>query len=104
MIKLRVYWGAENYDGSLTSRERPQVVQDTLEATMAWREQGVSGLALPLRVYPVSQTEDAFRYMQNGTNVGKTVVEMKKDHQIMASGPSACAHHAHGRLTIIRHL
>ncbi|KAL4911017.1 hypothetical protein BDW74DRAFT_172471 [Aspergillus multicolor] len=33
----------------------------------------------PIHVYPVSEVEQAFRYLQGGKNTGKTVIEMRGD-------------------------
>ena len=67
------------------SRERPGLVRKSLSAVMALVAEKKVCASQPLNTYSVSQIEDAFRYMQSGKNVGKIVVDMKKDDQVLVS-------------------
>lgn len=67
------------------SRERPDLVRRSLLATMNLVAEEKVKASQPLKVYSVSQIEDAFRYMQSGKNVGKVVVDMQKDDQVQVS-------------------
>ena len=67
------------------SRERPGLVRKSLSAVMALVAEKKVCASQPLSTYSVSQIEDAFRYMQSGKNVGKIVVDMKKDDQVLVS-------------------
>ncbi len=67
------------------SRERPGLVRKSLSAVMALVAEKKVCASQPLSTYSVSQIEDAFRYMQSEKNVGKIVVDMKKDDQVLVS-------------------
>ena len=66
-------------------RERPVAFRKSLLAVVETITNKSMHTARPLQVYPVSQLEDAFRYLQNGKNTGKSVVEMKKDSIVPVS-------------------
>lgn len=54
--------------------QRPQVVGRALRAVLDMIGEGSMRVASPLRLYPVSELEDAFRFMQSGKNTGKMVL------------------------------
>lgn len=67
------------------TRERPALVRRSLSAAMSLVAERKVHASQPIQTYTVSQIEDAFRYMQSGKNVGKIVVEMKKDENVLVS-------------------
>jgi acyl transferase domain-containing protein/NADPH:quinone reductase-like Zn-dependent oxidoreductase/SAM-dependent methyltransferase len=67
------------------SRERPALLGRSLSAALALVAENQVHVSQPMRIYSVSEIEDAFRYMQSGKNVGKIVVEMKKEDKILVS-------------------
>lgn len=54
--------------------QRPQAVGRALRAVLDMIGEGSMRVASPLRLYPVSELEDAFRFMQSGKNTGKMVL------------------------------
>ena len=44
--------------------------------------------AQPLRIYPLSQLKDAFRFIQSGKSIGKLVVEIEQEDIIPVRLPS----------------
>lgn len=88
--KLDMFHFAKNVSFSAVdifgmSRERPDLVRKSLSAVMAMVAESKVHVSQPMRTYSVSEIEDAFRYMQSGKNVGKIVVDMKKDGQVLVS-------------------
>ena len=65
--------------------ERPDLVGRALSASMSIVAEGKVHASKPVHTYTVSQIEDAFRYMQSGKNVGKIVIDMKKDDTVRVS-------------------
>ena len=65
------------------SKERPELVRKSLAAVMALVAEKKVHASQPMSVYSCSQLEDAFRYMQSGKNVGKIVIEMKKEDSVL---------------------
>jgi acyl transferase domain-containing protein/NADPH:quinone reductase-like Zn-dependent oxidoreductase/SAM-dependent methyltransferase len=88
--KLDMFHFAKNVSFSAVdifgmSRERPDLVRKSLSAVMAMVAESEVHVSQPMRTYSVSEVEDAFRYMQSGKNVGKIVVDMKRDGQVLVS-------------------
>nr|ANM86508.1 putative type I PKS [Cladonia uncialis subsp. uncialis] len=86
--KLDMYHLAKNISFSAVdifrmSRKRPGLVRKSLSAVMALVAEKKVCASQPLSTHSISQIEDAFRYMQSGKNVGKIVVDMKKDDQVL---------------------
>ena len=65
------------------SKERPELVRKSLAAVMNLVSQKKVNASQPLSIYSVSQLEDAFRYMQSGRNVGKIVIDMNKEDEVL---------------------
>ncbi|KAF2468466.1 reducing type I polyketide synthase [Lindgomyces ingoldianus] len=65
------------------SKERPAFVRKSLEAVLKLTEQKKVQVSQPLHTYSVSDIEDAFRYMQSGKNIGKIVIEMRKEDKVL---------------------
>lgn len=83
-MKLHMYHFRKNVsfghiDLDSFHRERPFAFRKSLVAILDMIADKSMHTAQPLHVYPVSQLEDAFRYLQSGKNTGKCVVEMNKD-------------------------
>lgn len=90
--KLDMYHLAKNISFSAVdifrmSRKRPGLVRKSLSAVMALVAEKKVCASQPLSTHSISQIEDAFRYMQSGKNVGKIVVDMKKDDQVLVRTP-----------------
>ncbi|KAL9036095.1 MAG: hypothetical protein Q9214_006290, partial [Letrouitia sp. 1 TL-2023] len=67
-------------DLGLVMDHKKEVMRSTLRAVMAqWEDTGGRMGASPLKVYRASELEKAFRMMQNGTNIGKIVIEMDEE-------------------------
>ncbi|KAB8227946.1 uncharacterized protein BDW43DRAFT_316356 [Aspergillus alliaceus] len=62
--------------------ERPYLLQQALKAVMDLIAEGTMHASKPLHIYPASEVEQAFRYVQSGKNTGKTVVELNGEDQI----------------------
>ncbi|KAJ4288369.1 hypothetical protein N0V90_011603 [Kalmusia sp. IMI 367209] len=65
-----------------TSKFRKDITQRMLAKVMELIEQGKLMTPSPLQVYPVSQIEEAFRYLQSGQHMGRIVV-MPKQGQVV---------------------
>ncbi|KAI1126734.1 fatty acid synthase S-acetyltransferase [Nemania abortiva] len=57
-------------------KERPQTVQRITQALMDSLLNGSIRYPAPLHVYPVSEIEQAFRYMQSGKNTGRIIIKV----------------------------
>ena len=66
-------------------RTRPGLIRGALLAAMDLVAEGKVRTSKPMRAYGVSQIEDAFRYMQSGRNIGKVVIDVKKDDIVQVS-------------------
>lgn len=75
-------------DAAAMSEERPALFRKSLLAVMDLVVTKKLCAAQPLHIYPVSEVEAAFRYMQGGKNTGKTVVELSKTENVLVSVPS----------------
>ncbi len=69
------------------SKDRPHLVRKSLAAVMSLVSEKKVNASQPLSVYPVSRLEDAFRYMQSGKNIGKVVIDMKKEDRVLVCAP-----------------
>lgn len=58
---------------------RPQDFGIALRAVMELSSTGKLTPSKPLSVYPASKIPDAFRYLQSGKNMGKTVIELGRE-------------------------
>ncbi|OJJ38044.1 hypothetical protein ASPWEDRAFT_106140 [Aspergillus wentii DTO 134E9] len=63
--------------------DRPAVCSAALESVYSGIAQGKLQPPQPVSVYGVGEMEKAFRSMQSGKHVGKMVIEMRKDDQVM---------------------
>lgn len=60
----------------------PGLVGEILGQVLALFQEGKITLQKPLRIFRVSQIQEAFRWMQSGTNVGKSVVEFGDEDMV----------------------
>lgn len=74
-------------DLSALMRERPKWVQKSLQSVMDLIVAKKLQVPQPLKVYGVSEVENAFRSLQSGRNSGKMVVEMRDDEIVLVSLP-----------------
>ncbi|KAL4860796.1 hypothetical protein BDV12DRAFT_208828 [Aspergillus spectabilis] len=65
------------------TKERPGLVRVSFAAAMELVAAGHARAPRPVQVYPVSQLEAAFRHMQSGKSMGKLVIEMKPDENVL---------------------
>lgn len=70
-------------DIAAMSQERPPLLRKSLQAVMALVTQKQLHPSQPLEVYPVTDIEDAFRYMQSGKNMGKAVVTFETNNPVL---------------------
>ncbi|KAI0904706.1 putative polyketide synthase [Ustulina deusta] len=61
--------------GAMT-KERPELIGETLKHITDLFNQGKLRTPSPMKVFPVTDVESAFRYLQSGTNAGRVVVEI----------------------------
>lgn len=74
-------------DLSALMRERPKWVQKSLQSVMDLIVAKKLHVPQPLKVYGISEVENAFRSLQSGRNSGKMVVEMRDDEIVLVSLP-----------------
>ena len=72
-------------DAAAMSEERPALFRKSLLAVMDLVATKKLRAVQPLHIYPVSEVEAAFRYMQGGKNTGKTVVDLCKSENVLVS-------------------
>jgi hypothetical protein len=65
------------------TKERPELVRESLGAAMELVAAGKAKASYPIQVYPVSQIEGALRHMQSGKSVGKLTIEMSKEENVL---------------------
>ena len=66
-------------------RERLSVLQELIHGMMALVEQGKLRAAQPMHVFPASEITQAFRSLQSGKNMGKMVIEFKREDMVPVS-------------------
>ena len=65
--------------------ERRSKFRDSMAVVMGMIEKQKLRTARPLKVFPVSEVEEAIRYMQSGKHIGKVVVEFSEDALVQVS-------------------
>ena len=75
------------FDFSSLAESRQDVVRATLRTIMGWFSEGRLVFSRPLKLWPVSQVEAAFRYMDSGNQVGKSVITISRDDEVKVSNP-----------------
>lgn len=63
----------------------PELESRLLTKVLALAVDGVIGFPRPVHIYPVSQIEQAFRYMQGGTNTGRIVISVNRSDMVPVS-------------------
>lgn len=71
-------------DVSAMIQERPDLLREALIQIIALIDEGVLRMPAPLKVFAISEAEQAFRYLQSGMHAGKVVVEIKPDDAVTA--------------------
>lgn len=64
--------------------EDPNVLRDLLLRSVVWHGQGKIKPIQPMKTFPASQIQDAFRYMQQGIHMGKILIEMPQESAHLA--------------------
>ncbi|KAK8069347.1 hypothetical protein PG994_005963 [Apiospora phragmitis] len=65
------------------TKERPALVRESLAAALEVIAAGQAKTSYPVQPYPVSEIESAFRYMQSGKSIGKLVIEMRSEENVL---------------------
>ncbi|KAJ5113761.1 reducing type I polyketide synthase [Penicillium angulare] len=65
------------------TKERPALVRESLMATLDLVAAGHAQASYPVQSFPVSDLERALRLMQSGKSVGKLVIEMNKEANVL---------------------
>jgi NADPH:quinone reductase-like Zn-dependent oxidoreductase/ubiquinone/menaquinone biosynthesis C-methylase UbiE len=65
--------------------DAPSLLGSLMGSVMELVERGVFSVSAPFSLFPASQIEDAFRYMQSGRSMGKIVVGMGDDEVVRVS-------------------
>ena len=66
-------------------RERPLLLQELFQNMMALVKEGKLQPAQPVSIFPISEVTEAFRYLQGGKNVGKTVIKYGQEDLVTVS-------------------
>lgn len=66
-------------------RERPLLLQEMFQSMMALVKEGKLHPAQPVRILPVSEITQAFRYLEGGKNVGKSFISYSQDDLVPVS-------------------
>ena len=66
-------------------RERPDLVEKTIQSILNLAKSGQIKSSQPLHIFSISDIQGAFRYIQGGTNTGKTIVEIDDDAMVLVS-------------------
>ena len=63
--------------------DRPALMRQILNAVVKMVTKKKVKVATPLNIFPVSNVEAAFRMLQSGKNIGKVVLELQSDAQVL---------------------
>ena len=66
-------------------QERPLLLQNLFQNMMTLVKQGKLQPAQPLNILPISEITQAFRHLQSGNSVGKTVIEFGQEDLVTVS-------------------
>lgn len=82
--KLPMFQFAKNVsfsavDIAAMTRERPRLIQKALAAVVNLLARKQISVASPLRVFPIHEVEDAFRYLQSGLNAGCAAIDVDQN-------------------------
>ena len=73
-------------------REKGPLINKILGNVMALLRDKKIGLVSPIKQYPISEINRAFRVMQAGKHVGKTVVKVNPDDVVNVCSPNSVAY------------
>lgn len=71
-------------DISAMIQERPALLREALTQVLTLLEEGVLRMPSPMKVFSISEAEQAFRYLQSGMHAGKVVVELRAEDEVTA--------------------
>ncbi|KAJ0418664.1 hypothetical protein BJY00DRAFT_324827 [Aspergillus carlsbadensis] len=71
-------------DLSAMAQDRPQLLVTALQEILSLIDAGKLSLPKPVEIYGISEIEQAFRHLQSGKNIGKTVLTMSSTDQVTA--------------------
>jgi len=74
-------------DLTVIFRQRKALGAELLSDVMSLLRQGSIGEVSPIKVFPFSRTEEAFRYMQAGKHMGKIVLVSQEDDIVPVGHP-----------------
>ena len=74
-------------DMASMTKDRPLYMQELLKIIMEMTKQGEITPSKPVQVYQLSEIEQAFRHMQSGQSIGKSVIEFDKQARIQVCFP-----------------
>ena len=80
-------------DIAAMTKERPGLIKKALQAVVRLLADGTIWVASPLRTFSLLEVEDAFRYLQSGTNAGAVVVEVDQNAIVPVSHEQCYDHH-----------
>ncbi|KAK7724612.1 putative secondary metabolism biosynthetic enzyme [Diaporthe eres] len=66
------------------AQERPDLVQSGLRGVLDLFQRGILHMPSPVKSFPISDVEGAFRFLQSGTNAGKVVLEVDSEEVVPA--------------------
>lgn len=67
------------------AQERPDLVQSGLRGVLDLFQRGILHMPSPVKSFPISDVEGAFRFLQSGTNAGKVVLEVDSEEVVPVS-------------------
>ncbi|KAL2835360.1 hypothetical protein BJY01DRAFT_252737 [Aspergillus pseudoustus] len=70
------------FDASAMVEDRPQLLVTALQEILLLIDAGKLSLPKPVEIYGISEIEQAFRHMQSGKNIGKTVLSLRSTDQV----------------------
>ena len=74
-------------DASIWMKERPKVIRKSMEQIFDLVEAKKLHAARPLHIYGIDDVENAFRYLQEGRNIGKVVIEISVESPVPVNIP-----------------
>ncbi|KAF7179631.1 hypothetical protein CNMCM7691_008680 [Aspergillus felis] len=70
------------FDLAAMMQDRPQLLITALQEILSLIKAGKLSLSNSVQVYGISEIEQAFRHMQSGRNIGKTVLKLRPTDQV----------------------
>ncbi|KAJ6032737.1 Fum1p [Penicillium herquei] len=82
----RVYYGVDLIH---IGEKRPEILERVRDECLEWYRQGEISPIRPVTIFPASDINLAFRHMQQGSHIGKVVVDMRELVKGTPSPPSS---------------